>query len=344
MRATQPGPEEGAALVAVLDAAEAEEARRMMPAFRTSASPRMDRITAMSAFVRVVEAGNFSKAADSLDVPRPTVTRLIQGLESELGVRLLQRTTRSVTVTPEGAAYYERVVRLLAELADIESAAKQSLARPSGRIRVETAVAIGTRVIVPALPRFYAAHPGVEIELGVGNRVADLVAEGIDCAVRPGEITEQSLVARRIGQFRFVACAAPGYLEARGAPASPDDLRAAHEVVGLMPPDGARVLPFQFLKDGQQVDVAPTPRLQITDTNAYLAAGLAGLGVIQAPSFAVRSLIDDGRLVEVLAGWRTPVVPVHVVYPPNRFLTAKVRVFIDWLVELFEQDRCLRLP
>jgi DNA-binding transcriptional LysR family regulator len=159
----------------------------------------MDRITAMNAFVRVVEAGNFTKAADTLNVPNATVTRLIQGLEQELKVRLLHRTTRSVTVTAEGATYYERVVRLLADLADIESSAKQSLAKPSGRVRVETAAAIGAMVIVPALGDFYRAYPEVEVDLGVGNRVADLVVEGIDCAIRIGEVTEQFLIARRIG-------------------------------------------------------------------------------------------------------------------------------------------------
>src|SRR5262245_14395213 len=163
----------------------------------------MDRITAMNAFVRVVEAGTFTKAADTLDLPNATVTRLIQGLEQDLKVRLLHRTTRSVTVTPEGATYYERVVRLLADLSDIESSTRVTHGKPSGKIRVEVPAAIGTMVIIPALADFYRHYPDVEVELGIGNRRSDLIAEGIDCAIRAGDIHEQMLVARRIGAFQF---------------------------------------------------------------------------------------------------------------------------------------------
>jgi len=302
----------------------------------------MDRIAAMNVFVRVVEAGNFSKAADSLDLPRPTVTRLIQALESELKVRLLHRTTRSVTVTPEGAAYYERVVRLLADLADIEASAMQSLAKPSGRIRVDIAAALGTIVIVPALPSFYEQYPDVELELRIGNRVADLIGEGVDCALRVGEVGEQSLIARRIGEFRFDTCATPQYLATHGTPRVPDDLRHGHVLVGIAAPDTGRSLPFSFVRDGSQVDIASHPRLAVSDTNAYLAAGLAGLGLIQAPAFAMQSARERGELVSVLEDWCSLRFPVHVVYPPNRFLSAKVRVFIDWAVALLQGNRCLK--
>jgi DNA-binding transcriptional LysR family regulator len=163
----------------------------------------MDRIAAMSAFVRVVEAGTFTKAAETLDMPNATLTRLIQSLEQELKVRLMHRTTRSLTVTPEGATYYERVVRLLAELADIETTTRQSQAKPSGRVRVDAAAAIVTTVLIPALSDFYRQYPDVEIELGAGNRRTDLVAEGIDCVIRAGEVDEQMMVARRIGEYWF---------------------------------------------------------------------------------------------------------------------------------------------
>src|SRR4030095_1694857 len=164
----------------------------------------MDRIAAMNAFVRVVEAGTFTKAADTLDLPNATVTRLIQGLEEDLKVRLLHRTTRSVTVTPEGATYCERTVRRRAELADIESSTRLSQGKPSGTVRVETPAAIGTMIIVPALADFYREYPDVELELGVGTRRTDVVAEGVDCVIRAGEVSEQSMVARRIGVFQFI--------------------------------------------------------------------------------------------------------------------------------------------
>jgi DNA-binding transcriptional LysR family regulator len=300
----------------------------------------MDRIAAMNAFVRVVEAGNFTKAADSLDLPNATVTRLIQALEQHLQVRLLQRTTRTVTVTPEGATYYERVLRLMADLSDIESTAKQSQAKPSGRIRVESAAAIGTMVIVPALGEFYRSYPDVAIELGVGNRRADLIAEGIDCAIRVGEATEQFMVARRIGEFQFTTCATPAFLEAHGKPHDPQELQA-FRTVGMSTASG-RALPFRFCENGTETELALQHVLTVNDTNACLAAGLASLGIIQAPTYAVQPALTSGHLVSLLDDCATHSIPVHVVYPPNRFLSAKVRVFIDWVIELFERNAQLR--
>ena len=302
----------------------------------------MDRIAAMNAFVRVVEAGTFTKAADTLDVPNATVTRLIQGLEEELKVRLLHRTTRSVTVTPEGATYYERVVRLLADLADIESTTRQSLAKPSGKVRVEAAAAIGTMVLVPALADFYRQYPDVEVELGVGNKRTDLVAEGVDCAIRAGEVSEQLMVARRIGAFTFTTCATPAFLEAHGTPATPEEV-AARPTVGMIAGARHRPLPFRFSAGSSETELALNHMLVVNDTNSYLAAGLAGLGIIQAPSYAVHDAIKAGKLVPLLQDRQTQPSPVSVLYAPNRYLSAKVRVFIDWTVALFERHECLRL-
>jgi DNA-binding transcriptional LysR family regulator len=301
----------------------------------------MDRITAMNAFVRVVEAGTFTKAADTLDVPNATITRLIQQLEQELRVRLLHRTTRSVTVTPEGAIYYERVVRLLAELADIESSATQSLAKPSGKVRVETAAAIAAGVIVPALSEFYQSYPDLEVELGVGNKHTDLVSEGIDCAIRPGEVSERMMVTRRIGEFHFVTCATPDFLQRHGTQRTPADL-SPRPSIGMIYGRSGRALPFQFSDGSTETEPALSHRLVVSDTNSYLAAGLAGLGIIQAPSYVVHEAISAGRLVALLKDWRAPTIPVHVIYAPNRYLSAKVRVFIDWAVTLFERHEDLR--
>lgn len=300
----------------------------------------MDRITAMNTFVRVVEAGTFTKAANTMDLPASTVTRLIQGLEQDLKVRLLHRTTRSVTVTPEGATYYERVVRLLAELSDIETSTRQSLARPSGRVRVETTAALAALVIVPSLDEFYREYPDVELELSVGARHVDLVAEGVDCAIRAGTVSEQMMVARNIGAFRFTTCASPGFLKAHGAPATPQEL-ARTPTAGMIA-GGGRPMPFRFSNGEQELELPLRHKLVVNDTNAYLAAALAGLGVIQAPAYAVHQAVKEGTLVSLLEDWRTPTVPVHVVYAPNRYLSAKVRVFIDWVVTLFERDEVLR--
>jgi DNA-binding transcriptional LysR family regulator len=301
----------------------------------------MDRIAAMNAFVRVVEAGTFTKAADTLDLPNATVTRLIQHLEQDLEVRLLHRTTRAVTLTPEGASYYERVVRLLADLADIESSTKLSRGKPAGKVRVETAVAIGTMVILPALSEFYRDYPEVEVELSVGNRRSDLVAEGIDCAIRAGQINEQMIVARQIGSFHFTTCATPAFLQAYGAPQTPEDL-AARPTVGLLAADTGRPLPFRFSDGTSESALTPSHKLIVNDTNSDLAAGLAGLGIIQAPAYAVHAAVKAGQLVALLEDWHTARSPVHVLYPPNRYLSAKVRVFIDWAVALFERHDHLR--
>jgi DNA-binding transcriptional LysR family regulator len=301
----------------------------------------MDRFSAMTAFVRVVESGSFTKAAKTLDVPKPTVTRLVQALESQLRVQLIHRSTRALTLTPEGATYYERTVRLLAELEDIESGTRSSLARPSGRIKVEVSVGMAAMVIVPALVDFYVQYPDIEIELSIGNRDVDIVADGVDCAIRTGPIADQSLVARRIGYFHFATCASPGYLARRGVPSHPQALAADHDTIGMVSSRLGRALPFAYSKDSERLEVTPRFRLSVNDTHAYLAAGVAGLGVIQAASLAVQAAIDSGQLVAFLEDWHSDVYPTSIVYPPNRFLSAKVRVFVDWAVALFERNPTL---
>lgn len=301
----------------------------------------MDRIAAMNAFVRVVEAGSFTKAAATLDVPNASVTRLIQSLEQELQVRLLHRTTRSVTVTAEGATYYERVLRLLAELSDIESSTRMSQGKPSGRVRVETAAAIAGMVIVPALHEFYREYPDVDIELGVGNRVLDVVAEGIDCAIRIGNVGEQMMVARRIGSFNLMSYASPAFLKAHGTPKTPEEL-ASYPMVGMVARGGSRPLPVNFTYGDEEMEVSPQYKLLVNDTNSLLAAGIAGLGIIRTPCYAARDALASGKLVPLLENWKAPAVPVSVVYAPNRYLSAKVRVFIDWVVTVFERHESLR--
>jgi len=297
----------------------------------------MDQITAMRAFVRVVESGTFTHAAKTLCVGAPTVTRLIQELEHHLQVRLLHRTTRAMRLTTEGRSYYERVVRLLVDLADVESSAKQSSAKPSGHLRVECAPAIGTLVLVPALPEFHQAFPELEVNMSFGDRSADLIRDGIDCAIRLGEIQEQDLVARRIGKLQVVTCATPEFLKAHGVPETPDAIGAT-TAIRMYSTRTDRALPYCFATDAGPLEIAPPHGLLVNDCHAYLAAGLAGLGLMQAPTFAVRNALSSGRLVAVLEDWRPACTPVHVVYRPNRFLCSKVRVFIDWVVEIFRRN------
>jgi len=295
----------------------------------------MDHLAAMRAFVRVVEVGTFTSAARALKVNTPTVTRLVQALERHLQVRLLQRSTRSMALTAEGEAYYSRVVRVLTDLADMESSAKQSAAIPSGCLRVECAAAIGTTVIVPALPEFHRSYPEVTMHLCFENRCADLISKGVDCAIRAGAVDEQYLVARRIGQFRYATCATPQFFEAHGVPASPNDIRPGTAIRMYSVLTG-QASPFRFTSDSGARELSPAHSLLVDDIHAYLAAGLAGLGMIQAPEYVVRDALLSGKLVAVLDDWQPPSTPLYVVFPPNRFLSAKLRVFIDWIVQIFQ--------
>jgi DNA-binding transcriptional LysR family regulator len=302
----------------------------------------VDRLVAMQAFVKVAETGSFTRASEALDVPKATVSRLVQALETQLQVRLLHRTTRALQLTAEGAAYFERTVRLLADLEDIESGARGSLASPAGTIRVDVSVAAGTMVIVPALSDFYARYPDIRIDLGIGNRDVQLVADNVDCAIRVGEIADQSLVARRIGEFAFLTCATPAYLEVHGTPMHPNDLLRGHETIGMVSSRLGRALPFVFVKGAERFELAPSHRLSVNDTNAYLVAGLSGLGIMQAPTFSLQAAIDAGTAVPILRDWNSDTYATSIVYPRNRFLSAKVRVFIDWAVELFDRNANLK--
>ena len=303
---------------------------------------RYDQLAAMRAFSRVVEAGTFTRASDSLDMPKATVTKLVQTLEAHLRTRLLNRTTRRVTVTPDGAAYYERVVRLLADLDELDGSMALSQASPKGRLRIDISGPLASLLLIPAMWDFHARYPDIQIDIGVSDRPVDLVAENVDCVVRGGEITDQSLIARRIGELSFISCAAPSYLEKFGEPQHPADLDRDHYVVGYFSAHSGRRWPFSFVSGSERVEVAGRYFAAFNDAASYIDASIAGLGVIQAPAFMVGAHLEKGRLVEVLKGWTTDSVPLHVVYPPNRHLSAKLRIFVDWVVEIFAKNRLMR--
>ena len=298
----------------------------------------MDKFAAMQAFVCVVEAGTFTKAADRLRLPKPTVTRLIQALETQLQTLLLNRTTRRVTVTADGAAYYDRALRLLAELDELETSMSHAKASPRGRLRIDVGASLGRLVLIPALPAFHALYPDIQIDLGVTDRPVDLIGENVDCVLRGGALNDPSLVARRIADMQFVAAASPDYLRRHGVPRHPHDLEREHKVVGFFSPRTGRPLPMDFTKDGERVELIGRHVVAVNDSNAYVAAGLAGLGILQAPSFMLQDHMNRGELDPVLADWSAEPVPLHVVYPPNRHLSAKLRVFVDWVAELFAGD------
>ena len=301
----------------------------------------MDKFSAMQAFIRVVEAGTFTKAADSMALPKPRVTRLIQTLETELQTKLLNRTTRRVTVTSDGAAYYERAVRVMSELEELESGMTYARSNPRGRLKVDASAAVAIPILIPALPDFHARYPDIKLELGVSDRPVDLLSENVDCVLRGGELTEQSLIARRIGEANLVTCATPGYLERHGVPKGPHDLDdpdGSHTLVKYFSPRTGRVYPFVYQRNGETVEIQGRHQIALDDAGAIVAAGLAGLGVVHALTFLVQDHISRGALEPLLLDWSSEAIPLHVVYPPNRHLSNKVRVFVDWVAELFANN------
>lgn len=296
----------------------------------------MDQLQSMRVFARVVEAGTFTRAAASLELPKGTVTRSVQHLENRLKVKLLNRTTRRVTVTPDGAAYYERASRLLNDLDDIEASMTNAQASPSGRLRVDVGTSVASLIVIPALPTFYARYPDIQLDLGVSDLPVNLISENVDCVVRGGELRDQSLVARRIANLSMLTVASPDYLKKHGVPGHPDDLEnGIHTTVAFFSAQTGRLYPEVFEKEGASIELTGRHRISVNDNNAHTAALLAGLGVSQAARFAVTPYLASGQLVQVLPEWSRPKVPIHVVYPPNRHLSAKVRALVDWMAHLF---------
>ncbi len=297
----------------------------------------MDQLTAIKVFCRVVETGGFTKAAGSLDMPKATVSKLVAELESHTRVRLLKRTTRSVQATPEGAAYYERVARWLRELDDIENTFDTDRGRPRGRISIDASAWVASTILVPALPRFYAEYPDIQIELGVSDRTIHLIRDNTDCVIRGGSLQDQTMVGRLLGESRFTTAASPQYLERYGIPKHPRDLAAGHFLIRYQLAASGRAMRFRFQENGKELSVEGASLLSVNESNAHLAAALAGLGVVHSFEWKLRPYLATGELISFLEDWRPPPYPFHVLYPPNRFMNARLRVFIDWLVALFAE-------
>ncbi len=296
----------------------------------------MDQLSAVRAFTRVVETGSFTKAADSLELPRNTVTKLIQALEARLQVKLLNRTTRRVAATGEGTAYYERMSRILEEWREAEADLTGARARPRGRLRVDMASMLATQLVIPALPAFHARYPELQLDIGSSDRPVDLVAERIDCAVRAGPVTDPSLIARHIGDLPFVLCATKQYVKHHGRPAHPADLETGHTLVRYFYAGSGRKSPIVLSTATETVTVQGRYLVSVNDGNAALAAGLAGLGVLHTLRLVAQPHIEAGTLTPLLEKWSAEPNPVSVVYAPNRHLSVRVRVFVDWMVQLFE--------
>ena len=293
---------------------------------------RLDRIDSMRLFVRIVERSSFTLAANDIGIPRSTVTQAIRQLEERLGVRLLQRTTRHVSATLDGEAYYRRCLAILADIEDAEGAF--SGAKPSGLLRVEVQGTLARHFLVPHLPDFLAQYPRIEIGISEGERWVDLVREGVDCVLRFGNLPDSDMVARRVTLLERLTCGAPAYFERFGVPATLDDL-AAHRMIGLRSLTTGHVRPMEFLVNGAVRNVDVPAIVSVTGTETYLATALLGLGLFQVPRFHAEAALAEGALVRVLDEWLVPSVPVSLLYPRNRQLSPRVRVFLDWAAKQF---------
>ncbi|HEX8480148.1 MAG TPA: LysR family transcriptional regulator [Telluria sp.] len=298
----------------------------------------MDRFDAMQAFARVVEAGSFTKAAHTLHMSRTTVTQLVQQLEARLRVRLLNRTTRKVNLTADGALYYERVLRLLADMEDAETSLSSASAAPSGRLRVDVPSPLARLVLIPALPAFHARYPDIQIDMGVSDRMVDVIGDQVDCIIRGGAIADLSLKARRVADLQMGVYAAPAYLAQHGVPAHPRDLEESqHRIVGFLSTRTGKLLAWPMQREGERIEIAGRTILAVDDGNAYLEAGVAGLGVLWLLDYMAKAHVARGELVRLFDDWQMAPMPLTLAYAPNRHVSARLRVFIDWVAEVVAQ-------
>lgn len=266
------------------------------------------------------------------------MTQLIQQLESRLRVRLLHRTTRKLGVTPDGAVYYERVIRLLADMEDAENSLSSAAMTPRGRLRVDVPSPLARLILVPALPAFHARYPDIQIDMGVSDREVDLIGDNVDCVLRGGQITDQSLIARHVGDLQIGVYVAPSYVERLGAPAHPRELQNTdHCIVGFLSSRTSKIDPLVLCSENERIEITGNYVLAVDDGNAYLEAGLVGLGVIALPNYMAAAHQAVGALIPLFTQWRISPMPLYLAFPPNRHVNAKLRVFIDWIVEVMLQ-------
>lgn len=293
----------------------------------------MDRIDLFRIFTRVVEAASFTRAAATLGLPRSSVSAAIAELEGRVGARLLQRTTRKVSPTQDGLAFYERSLRLVEEVEAAEGLFRQSGSTPSGKLRIDVPGRIGRLVIAPALPAFLDAYPEMDIDLGVTDRAVNLIEDSVDCVLRVGPLADSTLIARPLGILPLINVASPAYLARHGIPEGPDDL-SHHWAVNYASPSTGRIEPWEWA-DGDTLHTLTMPaRVTVNSAEAYIACCLAGIGLIQIPAYDVRQPLEAGELTEVMPAYRARPLPVTLLYPHRQHLSRRMQVFAAWLENL----------
>ena len=297
----------------------------------------LDRIDLFRIFARVVECSSFTRAADTLGVPRSSVSAAVQELEGRVGARLLHRTTRRVSPTQDGAAFYDRCLRLIADVEETEGLFRQTGARPSGKVRIDVPGRIGRLIIAPALPEFLNRYPEIDIDLGVTDRAVNLVEDSIDCVLRVGPLSDSGLIARSIGELRLINVASRSYLERHGIPQTPNDLHA-HLAVNYASPSSGRVEEWEWIEDGSLRSSPMRGRVTVNSAEAYIACCLAGLGLIQIPAYDAKRHLDTGELVEVMPDHCAEPMPMTLLYAHRQHLSRRLQVFADWLEHVLKRE------
>jgi DNA-binding transcriptional LysR family regulator len=295
----------------------------------------MNRLEAMQIFARVAELASFSRAAEDLGVPKASASTAVQQLEATLGTRLLHRTTRKVQLTQDGRAYYERCKDLLADMDELQSMFQHGQQSLRGRLRVDMPTGTARNYIIPRLAEFLGEHPELELELSSTDRRVDLIREGFDCVLRVGTLGDSSLIARPLGAFRIINCASPAYLKQHGTPRKLEDLRK-HQLVHYLTTFGAKPDGFEYSDGTVYRELPMAGALTVNNAEAYQAACIAGLGLIQIPSVGIRHLIDKGELVEVLPKYRAAPMPVTLLYAARRNLPKRVQLFMTWIAQVLK--------
>jgi DNA-binding transcriptional LysR family regulator len=303
----------------------------------------MNRLESMQVYVRVAELASFTQAADSLGMSKAAVSTAVRQLETGLGTRLLQRTTRRVQMTPDGLTFYERSKHMLDEMEELQTLFRQGAAELSGRLRVDMPVAVARNIVIPQLPAFLHAHPRLQVELSSTDRRVDVVKEGFDCIIRVGHLDDSSLIARPLGHFSMINCASPDYLARFGTPHSLADL-AVHRLVDYAPALAGRPACFDYVDGAEERSVEVASAIAVNNSDAYHAACLAGLGIIQAPLTGVHELLAQGRLVSVLERYRAAPMPVTLLYPNRRHVALRAQHFMQWIAGIMAPHVAPALP
>ncbi len=295
----------------------------------------VDKIQSMQVFVRVAELNNFTRAAESLGLPKGSVSRWVQQLETSMSTRLLHRSTRRVQLTQDGQVFYERCKELLANIDELESMFQSTPTTVSGKLRVDMPLTMATHLVLPRLAEFLNRYPALEIELSSTDHRVDVVREGFDCVISVGHLKDSGLIARPLGHLQVVNCASPDYLHRYGTPENPDQL-GHHAMVIYDQALRSRASEFEYLEGKELKTVKSGGAVTVNSTSTYAVACLSGLGIIQVPLIGVRNYLASGQLVSILTQFRAPPMPVTLVYPHRRHLSRRVKIFMDWLSEIMQ--------